>query len=72
MYAVEFEADIHHDGILRVPIEYKEIYKTHAKVMITVEDTKNIENKIDFSVFKISSFKNIDHVEFQRQARDEW
>jgi hypothetical protein len=73
MYAVQFETDIN-DGVLTIPLIYKEIYKSHAKVTITVEDIDNkpIDTKIDFSSFKIDSFKNINPLEFQRQARDEW
>ncbi len=43
------------------------------KISSVAADTQNPPKaKIDFSAFKVDSFKGIDPVEHQRQIRDEW
>jgi hypothetical protein len=74
MYAVEFEADID-DGIVRVPIEFKEIYKTHAKVMITVQSaTQNVDSEKSSIVKKTSGILahlHIDPIAYQASMRED-
>lgn len=74
MYAVEFEVDID-DGIVRVPIEYKAIYKAHARVMITVENaTQNVDSEKSSIVKKTSGILahlHIDPIAYQASTRED-
>lgn len=45
------------------------IIDTKKTSMDTVEDSKKA---LDFSSFKVDSFKNIDGLEYQKSMRDEW
>jgi len=74
MYAVQFEADIQ-DGLLRVPPMYREIYSSHAKVTIEVD---NAAQKIDtpkHDALKktkgLLAHLNIDPIAYQLSCRDD-
>jgi len=37
-----------------------------------LETQDNNESELDFSSFKVDSFKNLDGLEYQKMVRDEW
>ena len=42
MYAIEFEADVQ-DGMIKIPIQYKEFYSKHIKVIALLDDSETIK-----------------------------
>jgi hypothetical protein len=79
MYAVEFETKIE-GGNIKIPSEYSELSNVdHAKLIIMYDvGNKKIETdtsaaQIDFSGYKVASFKKIKNpVAWQRDLREEW
>jgi hypothetical protein len=43
MYAIEFEVDVQ-DGVIKIPIQYKELYSKHIKVIALLDDVQTIKS----------------------------
>jgi hypothetical protein len=61
--------------VIEIKIENDNLYRKIVSFLKSLKITfaeKEIKDEIDFSKYKINSFKNIDSVSYQREIRDEW
>jgi len=76
LHTIEFDAEIS-NGVINVPQEFQEVFNGYVKVILATQSNPNSgkdsteKTKIlDFSQHQISSFQDINPVEFQRRIRD--
>jgi hypothetical protein len=76
LHTIEFDAEII-DGIINVPQEFHEVFNGYVKVILVTQSNQGTNKEstektkiLDFSKHQISSFQDINPVEFQRRIRD--
>lgn len=68
MRAIELEMTIGHDGSMRLPGKYEQLYGQHARVVILLPEDK----VIDPMKYSKTVDWPVDGLAYQRQLRDEW
>jgi len=76
LHTIEFDAEIS-NGVINVPQEFQEVFNGYVKVILVTQSNPNSSKDsnektkiLDFSKHQISSFQDINPVEFQRRIRD--
>jgi len=59
--------------VIEIKIDNETLYKKIISFLESLHISFEVKEKeLDFSKYKIETFKNIDAVKYQREIRDEW